>query len=116
MVSKTTTRLLLAAPLAAGLLLAAGAPKAEAEWHGGGWHGGGWHGGWHGGGWHGGWHGGGWGPGAVVAGTVLGLGVGAALAGAYAPPPVVYAPPPVVYAPPPTVYYAPPPVVVYPRY
>ena len=57
--------LLVAAPIAAGLLAA---PAAHADWHGhggGGWHGGGggWHGGgWHGGGWHGGgahWHGGG---------------------------------------------------------
>lgn len=66
--------LLVAAPVAAGLLAA---PAAHAEWRGhqqwhggggGGWHGGGggsWHGGgggsWHGGGWHGDhWHGGGW--------------------------------------------------------
>ena len=47
--------LLIAAPVAAGLLAA---PAAHAEWHG---HGGGGHGGaWHGGDWHGGdWHGGG---------------------------------------------------------
>ncbi len=68
----------------------------------------------------GGWHRGGWGPGPAIAGAVVGLGVGAALAGAYAPryyapPPVVYAaPPPVVYAAPPA-YYAPPPAYYYGR-
>lgn len=54
------------------------------------------------------------GTGGLVAGTLLGLGVGAAIAGTvprpYVPPPVVYAPPPVVYAPPPVVYAPPPPV------
>jgi hypothetical protein len=100
----------------------AGAPlAARADWHGGGgWHGGGWHGGgWHGGGWRGGYY---YGPGAVVAGTLLGLGAGAVIAGAVAPPPVYYSPPPpVYYAPPPTYYpgYAPsypaaPPAPYYP--
>ena len=49
------------------------------------------------------------GPGAIVGGALLGLGVGALLAAPYAaPPPVVYSPPPVVYAPPPPAYYPPP--------
>lgn len=96
--------LLIAAPVAAGLLAA---PAAHAEWRGGhgGWHGGGpaWHGG---GGWHGGWRG----PGPV--GAIIGLGTAAILGGviasqAYAPPPVYYAPPPAYYPPP--GYYAPPP-------
>ena len=101
--------LLIAAPVAAGLLAA---PAAHADWHGhggGGWHGGGWHGGgWHGGGWHGGYRG----PG--VAGAIVGLGAAAVIGGviasqAYAPPPpVYYAPPPAYYAQPPG-YYAPPP-------
>jgi hypothetical protein len=105
--------LLIAAPVAAGLLFA---PAAHAGgWHGGGggWHGGGgggWHGGgggWHGGGWNGGWRGPGWGL------PLLGLGAAAVIGGviasqAYVAPPVVYAPPPVYYAPPP-VYYAQPP-------
>jgi hypothetical protein len=106
-VMASRARLLMAVPIAAGLL--AMPMAAHADWHGrGGWHGGG--GGWHGGGWHGG----GWGyrphygPGPAIAGALLGLGVGAVVAGALAPPPVYYAPPPVYYAPPP-VYYAPPP-------
>jgi hypothetical protein len=55
------------------------------------------------------------GPGVVVGGALLGLGVGAVIGShLMAPPPVVYAPPPaVVYAPPPAVVYAPPPAVVY---
>ncbi|WP_209443392.1 hypothetical protein [Falsiroseomonas frigidaquae] len=44
---------------------------------------------------------------AVLGGALLGLGVGAALGAALAPPAVVYAPPPVVYYPPPPVYWAP---------
>ena len=52
------------------------------------------------------------GTGGLVAGTLLGLGVGAAIAGTV---PRYYAPPPVVYAPPPPVVYAPPPVVYAPR-
>jgi hypothetical protein len=122
---RTWKSLLIAAPVAAGLLAA---PAAHAEWRGGpgGWHGGGgpaWHGG--GGGWHGGgpgWGGGpryynhGGGNGGAVAGAVIGLGLGAILGGVIAsqpyyaaPPPVVYAaPPPVVYAPPPQAYYAAP--------
>lgn len=55
--------------------------------------------------------GGGDNTGAVVAGALLGLGIGAVIGGAVAQPPV-YAPPPVYYAPPPT-YYAPPPAVYY---
>jgi hypothetical protein len=91
--------LLIAAPVAAGLLAA---PAAHADWHG-------YRGGWHGGGWHGDYgHRGG--PG--VAGAILGLGAAAVIGGViasqvYAPPPVVYAPPPAYYPPPPA-YYAPP--------
>jgi hypothetical protein len=63
-------------------------------------------------GYHGGYYRHGFG-GVGVAGAILGLGVGAAIAGAYAPryygpTPYYYAPPPVVYAPPPVVYGAPP--------
>jgi hypothetical protein len=110
-------RLLAASALAAAVGVMTLPSTAEAAWHGGGGYaghgyGGGWHGGW-GGGYHGGyggygyrggygWHGGwGWGPG-VVGGALLGLGVGAAIAGAYAPPPYYapgyYAPPPAYYA------------------
>jgi hypothetical protein len=76
--------LLVAVPETVGLLAAS---PAEAYWRRGHW----------------------FGPGPAIAGAIVGLGVGAAIAGAYprpyyAPPPVVYAPPPVVYAPPP-VYY-----------
>jgi hypothetical protein len=47
------------------------------------------------------------GPGAVVGGALLGLGIGAVIGSALAPPPVVYAPPPQQYyaPPPPPVYY-----------
>nr|WP_294522381.1 hypothetical protein [uncultured Rhodopila sp.] len=96
--------LLIAAPVAAGLLAA---PAAHAEWRG---HGG--YGHYYGGG-YGHYHGGGW-RGPSVAGALLGLGAAAVVGGviasqAYAPPPVVYAQPrPYYYAPPP-VYYAPPP-------
>ena len=94
--------LLIAAPVAVGLLAA---PAAHADWHG--------RGGWNGGGWHGG----GYdhyrrgGPG--IAGAILGLGAAAVIGGviasqAYNPPPVVYAPPPAYY-PPPTAYYQPAP-------
>ncbi len=101
--------LLLATPAAVALLVA---PTAHADWRGG--HGYGPHYGYpyHGGGYHGG------GGVGVVAGALLGLGVGAVIAGALAPPvyvappPVVYAPPPVMYAAPP-VMYAPAPRVVY---
>jgi hypothetical protein len=37
--------------------------------------------------------------GAVIGGALLGLGVGAAIAGTLAPPPAYYAPPPVYYQP-----------------
>jgi hypothetical protein len=90
------TSLLVAAPLAAGLLAA---PAAQAEWHGRG-------------GWHRGYerH---WGhdrgPGPLV-GALLGLGAAAVVGGVIASQPYYYAPPPpVVYAPPPPVVYAPPP-------
>ena len=104
--------LLIAAPIAAGLLAA---PAAHAEWRGN--RGGEWHGG--GGGWNGGYRHYDRGPG--VGGVLLGLGAAAVIGGviasqAYAPPPPVYyaqprpyyAPPPVYYAPPPGYYAAPP--------
>jgi len=61
---------------------------------------------------HGYYHGGGGGP--IVAGALLGLGLGAVIAGAIAPP-VVYAPPPVVYEAPPMIY-APSPGYYYGRW
>jgi hypothetical protein len=85
--------LIFAGVIAAGMLAA---PAAEADWR---------------------YRGGGWGPryyaapryygpGPAIAGAILGLGVGAAIAGAYAAPPYYYAPPPpVYYAPPPAPYY-----------
>ena len=94
--------LLIAAPVAIGMLAA---PAAHADWRGHGGHGG--YGGYRGGYEHE--HRGG--PG--VAGAIIGLGAAALLGGViasqvYAPPPqVYYAPPPVYYAPP-QVYYAPP--------
>jgi|SRR5579871_2490859 len=96
---RLTSTLLMAAPIAAGLLLA---PAAKAEWrHGyGGWHGG-YHGGYYGGGWH---HDDG---AAIAAGAILGLGAGALIGGVIAAQqqPYYYAPPPaVVYAPPPAYY------------
>ncbi len=59
----------------------------------------------------------GYGPGAIVGGALLGLGVGALLAAPYAapPPPVYYAPPPVYY-PPPAYVYAPRPAYYPPYY
>ena len=99
--------LLIAAPVALGLLAA---PAAHAEWRGGG----GW--GHHEGGWghrDGGWgrHEGGWGYrggyehrsyGVPLAGALLGLGAAAVIGGVIASqqPPVVYAPPPAYYPPP----------------
>lgn len=98
MLSKT--KLLVAAPfLAAGLLAA---PAANAQWGGrgpGGYRGG--PGYYH--------HHRGPGPGAIIGGALLGIGAGALIAGAFAPPPpVVYAPPPAYY-PPPAYAYAPAP-------
>ena len=87
---------LLAIPVAVGLLAATATP-ASAYWNRG-------YGGYGGYGYHRG-----FGAGPAIAGAIVGLGVGAALSGAYAPryyapPPVYYAPPPVVYAPPPAYY------------
>jgi hypothetical protein len=76
--------LLIAAPIAMGLLAA---PAAEAHWRGD------WHGGY---GWH---H---HDDGGAVAGAIIGLGVGALVGGAIA------ASQPHYYAPPAPVYYAPP--------
>jgi hypothetical protein len=107
------------------LVAGLGAPVALASvahaqnWHHGGYGGynrgyGGGHGGYGGyGGWHGDYYGPG--PGVAIASGILGLAVGAAVAGALAPPvyapppPVYYTAPPVIYAAPPPVYYAPPP-------
>ena len=84
--------LLIAAPIAAGLLAA---PAAHADWHRGG-GGGGWHGN------YGHYHGGGYwnhGGGIGLGGALLGLGAAAVIGGAIAsqayvpPPPVVYAAP-----------------------
>jgi hypothetical protein len=107
------SRLLLALPVAAGLLAAP--TLAHAEWYHRG--GGGYQQPYRGGGYHGGYYRGGYyrgpGPGAYVAGALLGLGAAAVVGSILAPPPVYYAPPPVVYAPPP-VYYAQPPVAYAP--
>ena len=67
--------------------------------------------------WRRGWGHGGWGPGpgAVVGGALLGLGVGTLLAAPYYRPPVVYAPPPAYYPPPPYAY-APPAYYATPYY
>ena len=97
------SKLLVAAPIAAGLLAA---PAAHADWHGrGGWHGdGGWHGG---GGWRGdGWHHRDHDNSGAVAGAILGLGAAAIIGGVSASQqPQYYAPPPpVVYQPPPPYY------------
>ena len=89
--------LLIAAPVAVGLL---SAPVAHAEWRG---HGGGGHGGWghRGGGW-GGHHGNG-----ALTGALLGLGAAAVIGGVIASQPQYYAPPPpVYYAPQPQYYYS----------
>ena len=97
------TRSRLAAGLAAAVL-AAGigltASPADAQWRRGYGYGHGYR--------HGYYHRG-VGPGAIVGGALLGLGVGALLAAPYyaAPPPVVYAPPPRAYYPPPAYAYAP---------
>jgi hypothetical protein len=94
--------LMVAAPVAAGLLVA---PAAHADWqnhHD--WHGGGWNQGW-----HQSWHHEDHDNGAGVAAAVLGLGAAAILGGVLASQqPRYYAPPPpVVYAPPPGYYAAP---------
>jgi hypothetical protein len=99
---RTWSKLLIAAPIAAGLLAA---PAAHADWHRGG------QGNWHGGNeWHRGHDNGG-----AVAGVILGLGAAALLGGVIASSqPQYYAPPPpVVYAPPPPYYQAP---GYYPQY
>ena len=104
---RISSTLLMAAPIAAGLLLV---PAAKADWH----HDRDWHGGWHGGGYHEGWHHDDNGAG-IAAGAILGLGAGALIGGAIAAQqqPYYYAPPPaVVYAPPPAYY----PPAYYPRY
>jgi hypothetical protein len=97
--------LLVAAPLALGMLAA---PAAHAEWRGD---------------WHGGYH---RGPGFPLAGALLGLGAAAVVGGIIASQPhVVYAPPPPVYYPAPAysysyayppAYYAPPPYYAAPGY
>jgi hypothetical protein len=86
--------LLIAAPVAIGLLAA---PAAQADWH---------H---HGGDWHGDWHHHDHDDGGAVAGAVLGLGAAAILGGviaSQAQQPYYSPPPPVVYAPPPPPYYS----------
>jgi hypothetical protein len=93
---RTWTSLLIAAPVALGLLAT---PAAHADWR---------H---HGGGRDGDWHGyehRGRGNGDAVAGALIGLGVGAVIGGIIASSqPQYYAPPPVAYAPPPPYYPAP---------
>ena len=102
-----TGRILAALPVVGIMAFAPAAANADYYRHYG--YGGGY--GYRGGyGYPGGYYNRGFGPGAVVGGALLGLGVGALIAGQpryYAPPPVVYVPPPVVYTPPPA-YYAPP--------
>jgi len=91
--------LLIAAPVAVGLLAA---PAANADWRDQR----GWHGdrGWHGGGYRGGYH---HDNGDAAAAAILGLGAAAIIGGVIAsqqpryyapPPPVVYAPPPPYYS------------------
>ena len=82
--------LLIAAPVAMGLLAA---PAAEAHWRGDGWRGGGY-------GWHHEHDDGG-----AVAGAIIGLGIGALIGAMAASQQPRYAPQ--AYAPPPPVYYAP---------
>ena len=106
------TSLLIAAPIAVGLLAA---PAAHAEWRG---HGGGWG---HGGGYGGGGYGGGYrhhgGNGGGVAAGLLGLGAAAIIGGIIATQHPYYAPQPqVVYAPQPYGYYQPAPVYAAPVY
>jgi hypothetical protein len=101
------SKLLFAAPIAAGLL-AAPAAYADRDHHGG----------WDRGGWHGdrGWHRD-HDDGGAIAGAILGLGAAALIGGVIASQqaPQYYAPPPpVVYAPPPPYY--PPPAYAAPQY
>jgi hypothetical protein len=91
---RTWTSLLIATPVALGLLAA---PSAHADWRH---HDGGRDGGWHGYEHHGG------GNGNAVAGALIGLGVVAVIGGIIAASqPQYYPPPPVAYAPPPPPYY-----------
>jgi hypothetical protein len=96
---RTWSKLLIAAPVAAGLLAV---PAAHADWH----HDRGWHE-------HGYHHD----NGGAVAGAVLGLGAAAVIGGIIASQqrPAYYPPPAAYYAPPPPVVYAPPPGY-YPQY
>jgi hypothetical protein len=89
-VMRIWSSLLIATPVAAGLLAA---PSAHADWRG--------HRGW-----HEDWHHHGHDNGAAIAGAVLGLGAAAIIGGVLAAQqPQYYAPPPpVVYAPPPPYY------------
>jgi hypothetical protein len=92
---RTWSTLLIAAPVAVGLLTA---PAAHADRHHEGWD----RGGWHDHGWHRDHDNGG-----AVAGAILGLGAAALIGGVIASQqqPQYYAPPPpVVYAPPPGYY------------
>jgi hypothetical protein len=101
---RTWTSLLIAAPVAIGLLAA---PAAHADWRH---RGGGWDNGWHGHEHHD--------NGNAVAGALLGLGAAAVIGGIIASQqPYYYAPPPVAYAPPPPYYpqqYYPAPGYAYP--
>jgi len=45
----------------------------------------------------------------AILGALIGIGIGAAIAGSTPPPPVGYYPPPPAYYPPPPGYYGPPP-------
>ncbi len=90
---RTWTSLLIAAPVAMGLLAA---PAAHADWH-------------HRGGWHGGRYDHDHHNGVGIAGALIGLGAAAVIGGVIASTqaPSYYAPPPAAYAPPPPYYPAP---------